>query len=147
MIRGMAFGTLGLFLLVCGGFACATKSMVPAVTTAHGYVVVFGVSNRQIWLGPQEASLPRPNMATLHVQVRDQQGQRLDGIPVAFSVEPSWGNSVTITPQSTRTEAGTARASFDPKLTGVVPVIAQVDGQIYKAEITVNVSNFGNSSR
>lgn len=147
MIRGMALGILGLSLLLWGGFACATKSMEPPVTTAHGYVVAFDVSDRQLWLGPQALDDPRPNMATLSVTVRDQQGQRVDGIPVEFTVEPSWDNSVIITPQSTRTQAGVARALFEPKLTGVVPVMAQVDGQTYKARISVKVRNFGNSAR
>lgn len=147
MVRGLVFGILGVFLLLSGGFACAAKSMVSPVTTAHGYMVTFDVSDRQIWLGPQAVGVPRPNMATLRVQVRDQQGQRLDGIPVVFTVEPSWENSVTITSPHTRTEAGIAQALFDPRLTGVVPVMAQVDGQTYKARITVSVNNLGSSSR
>jgi hypothetical protein len=147
MIRGIVLGILGLFLLLCGGFACATQSMAPPVTTARGYVVAFEVSNRQLWLGPQALGDPRPNMATLSVTVRDQQGQRVDGIPVEFTVEPSWNNLVTITPPSTRTQAGVARALFEPRLTGVVPLMAQVDGQTYKTRTSVSVRNFGNSSR
>ena len=147
MVRGIALGIFGLSLLLCGGFACTAQSMAPAVTTTHGYVVAFDVSHRQLWLGPQALGDPRPNMATLSVTVRDQQGQRIDGIPVEFTVEPSWDNSVTITPQSARTQAGDARALFEPRLTGVVPVMAQVDGQTYKTRISVRVRNFGNLAR
>ncbi len=146
MVRGIALGILGLSSLLCGGFACATKSMAPPVTTAHGYVVAFEASDRQLWIGPQALGDPRPNMTTLRVTVRDQQGQRLDGIPVEFIVEPSWNNSVIITPPSTRTQDGVARALFEPRLTGVVPVMAQVDGQTYKTRISVDVRNFGSSS-
>lgn len=123
--------------------ACAPAA--PPVPTVHGYRVSLEVSEPHLWLGPQNLGDPRPNTAALLVEVGDSQGQPVDGIPVEFTVAPSWADSVRLTSPRTLTQAGKARATLEPLTTGVIPVMAQVDGQTYSARISVEARNFRGS--
>lgn len=87
-----------------------------------------------------------PDNAELIVEVRDTQGHRVEGVPVAFRVAPSWVQSVTLMPQDTLTRDGTARAVLKPHTTGVVTIMAQVNEQTQATAITVEARNFGNNT-
>jgi len=72
------------------------------------------------------------------VRVRDAQGQPVDGIPVRFSVEPSWIQNASLTPAETLTRNGEASAIFQANTIGVVQVMAQVDNVTQEARITID---------
>lgn len=147
MIRLVFRKMLLLAVLLSVGGGCAVTSPVPPVATAHGYSVSFDAADRTLWLGPQALGDPRPNMTTLVAVVRDQQGHGVDGVAVEFVAEPSWVDYASIVSQHARTQAGIARAIFEPRLTGVVHVMAHVDGQTYTRRLSVVVRNFGNTGR
>jgi hypothetical protein len=146
MTRTIPLMLLGFVLMVCGGLACTSKSAAPPVPTAHGYTFSLRASDTNLWLGSQSIGDPRPGNAELIVEVRDAQGHRVEGVPVAFRVAPSWVQSATLMPQDTLTSDGTARAVLKPHTTGVVTIMAQVNGQTQAKAITVEARNFGNNS-
>ena len=116
--------------------ACAPLHTESAVPSEHGYRVSLQVSDPLIFLGPGRPTLPQA--AILVVRVRDAQGQPVDGIPVRFSVEPSWTQNASLTPAETLTRNGEARASFQANTIGVVHVMAQVDNVTREATITID---------
>jgi hypothetical protein len=132
--------------VVCSGLACTLQSAAPPVPTAHGYTFSLRVSEVNLWLGSQGFNDPRPGKAELTVEVRDTQGHRVEGIPVALHVAPSWVQSATLLPPHTLTRGGTARAVLEPHTTGVVTIMAQVNGQTQTTAVTVEARNFGNNS-
>lgn len=144
--RSLLLVFLGLVLVLCGGLACTSKSVAPSVPTAHGYTFSLRVSESRFWLGPSSTTNDRPRTAELLVQVWDTQGHPADAVPVEFHVTPSWGRSATLMPQHTLTHDGMARAVFEPYTTGVVLVMAQVNGETQATEITVETRNIGNNS-
>jgi hypothetical protein len=146
MIRSIPAVLLSVALVVCGGLACTSKPVEPPVPTAHGYTVSLRVSDATLWLGPRHLGDPRPNTAALTVEVRDRQGHRVEGVPVAFHVAPSWVQSATVRPQHTVTQDGMAHAVFEPHTSGVAYVMAQVNGHTQQTAIRVAPRNFGNSS-
>ena len=143
MIRSIALVLLGLVLVLCSGLACTSKHAEPSVTSEHGYTVALRVSERRLWLGPRHPGDPRPHTAECIIEVRDMQGHRVEGVPVAFHVAPSWVQSATLLPQRTLTHDGMARAVLEPYTIGVVRVMAQVNGQTLETVITVSPRNFG----
>jgi hypothetical protein len=84
----------------------------------------------------------RPNTAKLVVEVRDMQGRRVEGVPVAFHVAPPWVQSATVLPHHTVTQNGMAYAVFKPQTIGVASVMAQVNGQTQKKEILVELHSY-----
>jgi hypothetical protein len=146
MTRSLLLVFLGLVPVLCGGLACTSKSVAPSVPTAHGYTFSLHTSDTNLWLGTQGLSDSRPGSAELIVEVRDTQGHRVEGVPVAFRVDPSWVQSATLMPQNTLTHDGIAHAVFKPSTTGVVLVMAQVNGETQVTHITVEARNIGNNS-
>lgn len=146
MTRYTAMRFLCLTLIVCSGMACAPKQTVPPVTSVNGYTISLDVSDARIWLGPRAGgSDHRPDTVELLVQVHNAQGKPVNGVPVEFAVEPSWRPYARMLPPHTLTRAGIARTVFEPRTTGVVEVMVQVNGQTQIAAITVESRNFGNS--
>ena len=113
--------------------ACAPKHT--ALLSEHGYRVSLDVSDPLIWIGFERSRFPQS--AILVVRVRDAQGQPVDGIPVRFSVEPSWTQNASFTPAEMLTRNGEARASFQANTIGVVHVMASVDNVTREATITI----------
>ena len=119
---------VGLLLslgLICSGLACAPQFVGP---TAAGYVFALNVPTAFIFRG---------DAAELLVSVRNAQGQPVDGVPVLFQVEPAWAQSASVSPQVAYTQQGTARALFQARTTGVVPVTVRVDNASQGTRITV----------
>ena len=114
--------------------ACAPKHT--ELLSEHGYRVSLDVSDPLIYLSPRRSNLPQT--ATLVVRVRDAQGQPVDGIPVRFSVEPSWTQNASLTPAEMLTRNGEARAIFQANTIGVVHVTASVDNVTREATITID---------
>ena len=116
--------------------ACAPKHT--ELLSEHGYRVSLHVSNTLIWIGPQWSNFPEA--AILVVRVRDAQGQPVDGIPVRFSVEPSWTQNASFTPAEMLTRNGEARTIFQANTIGVVHVMASVDNVTCEATITIDTT-------
>jgi hypothetical protein len=98
--------------------------------------VSLHISDTLIWL-EVPPPLRLPQSAEVVVRVRDAQGQPVDGITVTFAVEPSWTQYVSLTPAQAPTRNGDARAIFEGRTTGVVPIMARVDNVSLRASITV----------
>ena len=114
--------------------ACAPKHT--ELLSEQGYRVSLDISDTLIYLNPRRSNLPQA--AALVVRVRNAQGQPVDGIPVKFSVEPSWMQNASLTPAETLTRNGDARAIFEANTIGVVQVMAQVDNVTHEARITID---------
>ena len=114
--------------------ACAPKHT--ELLSEHGYRVSLDISDTLIYLNPRRSNLPQA--AALVVRVRNAQGQPVDGIPVKFSVEPSWMQNASLTPAETLTRNGEAGAIFQGNTIGVVQVMAQVDNVTHEARITID---------
>jgi Bacterial Ig-like domain (group 1) len=124
--------------LIITGVACAPKLVGPTGTS--GYFFSLSVSPTQIWLEPSMLmSTERPTFAELLVQVRNAQGQPVDGVPVEFHVEPEWTNSVTLEPPRTTTQGGVAQVIFRARSTGVARVMARVEDTIQETTITISL--------
>jgi hypothetical protein len=72
--------------------------------------------------------------------VRDSQGQPVNGVPVTFQVPPDWRQNARVVPNQVTTTNGTANASFDANMPGVVMVTAQAGNTTQTARITVTAS-------
>lgn len=72
------------------------------------------------------------------MRVQDAQGQPVDGVAVVFYVEPSWTQSVSLTPAEALTRHGKAHAILQPSTTGVIRVMARVDNVVRGANIAVS---------
>ena len=134
-------------MLLCFGLIYGSTAVTPrllASTSSPTYAVSLRVTDNLLWLGPPAAGFPQA--AEVVVQVRDTQGQLVDGVAVTFQVEPSWVGSASLTPQQVLTHHGEARAVFRANTTGVVRVMARVDSITQKAVITVSNRNGGGSS-
>jgi hypothetical protein len=130
---------LGLMcpVLVTTGTACAPKVVGP--TTASRYLFTLEVSTPTIWLGvPNSLVGAYPIRAAVVVHVRDSQGRPVDGVPVAFEVEPIWAQSVVLSPPQTVTHNGVARTVFSQLQTiGLVRITAHVDNTTARTAIAV----------
>jgi hypothetical protein len=62
----------------------------------------------------------------------------VDGVPVAFELEPIWAHSATLSQLQAVTQHGVARAILSqPQTTGVVHITARVDNTTARTWITV----------
>ena len=121
-------------LLLWGSTACALKRGESSALSERGYRIALQVSDTIIFFGLPDSRFPQT--AEVVVRVRDTQGQPVDGIAVLFSVEPSWTQHASLTPAEALTRNGEARAVFEARTTGVVPVMARVDNVTLGAAIT-----------
>ena len=133
MVRYVPVVSLCL-LLLGGSTACALKRGESSALSERGYRIALQVSDTIIFFGLPDSRFPQT--AEVVVRVRDAQGQPVDGIAVLFSVEPSWTQYASLTPAEALTRNGEARAVFEARTTGVVPVMARVDNVTLGAAIT-----------
>jgi hypothetical protein len=73
------------------------------------------------------------------VQVYDTQGNPVDGVAVAFKVDPKWATEATVAPSRTVTHKGVARTVFQADVIGTVGITAQVEQMTQTARISVRV--------
>ena len=77
--------------------------------------------------------------AEILVRVQDAQGNPVDGVEVAFQVEPRWATDASFTPSRLLTRQGTAYTRFQSGIIGIVGITAQVEQTIQTAKIYVTV--------
>ena len=117
--------------------ACAPKWVGP--TAPSGYYGSLHASDTTIWLLLSGSTFgdSHPRAAEIIMSVQDGQGQPVNGVPVAFQVEPDWANDATVTPPHAITREGRARAVLEAETTGVVHVMARVENVTETVAITV----------
>jgi hypothetical protein len=132
---------LSLFGLVLASTCAACAPQLVGPTTPSGYFFTLEVFPSVIWLGvPSSAGYP--TRAAVGVRVRNGQGQPVEGVPVAFELEPLWVHSAVLSPLQTVTQRGMARTIFaQPQTTGVVHITARVDNTTARTRITVQNYN------
>jgi hypothetical protein len=137
-MRQRMYMTLLCFGLACSSMACAPKLVGP--TAPGGYFFTLQVAQPTIFVGPVDDSLTRryASATELIVRVQNAQGQPVDGVPVAFEVEPEWARLVSLSPSQATTRNGIAQSSFfEPQTTGLAHVMARVDNTIQQATIWI----------
>src|SRR5262249_38868718 len=105
-----------------------------------GYFFTLETYTPTIWLGVFNPIVARdyPTKAEIAVRVQDGQGRPVDGVPVLFEVEPTWAQSVVLSPSQTMTHAGMAQAILSqPQTTGMARVTAHVDNATAHTYIVV----------
>ncbi|MDH3600541.1 MAG: hypothetical protein OEU26_12975 [Candidatus Tectomicrobia bacterium] len=135
---------IGLALLIGSGLSVAAKQKTTTSASAQGHTLTLHVSASEIWLGPEAQGFPRA--ATLTAQVRNAKGQLVDGLEVAFKVEPAWIGSAFVTPAQTLTRNGAASAVLTAETIGLLHVTAQVDELVQQATILVQLRQGPGSS-
>ena len=137
MLRRMMLG-LWCLVLVQTSTACAPKVIGP--TASSGYFFTLQTSTPTIWLGvfDSHTAAHYPTRTEVIVRVQDGQGRPVDGVPVAFEVEPHWARSVVLAPLQTVTRGGVARSTFSqPQTIGLVRIIVRVDNTTAQTAIVV----------
>lgn len=135
MLQRTKLSLLGLMLAsTCA--ACTPQLVGP--TTLSGYFFTLEVFPSVIWLGVPSSAAGYPTRAAVSVRVRNGQEQPVDGVPVAFELEPIWAHSATLSQLQAVTQHGVARAILSqPQTTGVVHITARVDNTTARTWITV----------
>jgi Big-like domain-containing protein len=77
--------------------------------------------------------------AEIIVRVHDAQDNPVDGVAVAFQVDPKWATEAAVTPSRTVTHKGAARTVFRADVIGTVGITAQVEHMTQTASISVRV--------
>ncbi|MDH3603748.1 MAG: Ig-like domain-containing protein [Candidatus Tectomicrobia bacterium] len=115
-------------VLAIGGLACSAKQE-KLTRSGSGYHVSVAAAPDIIWLTPPSSYRPDNYLGfgELVVRVQDAQGQPINGVPVAFEVDPAWAQTAVLKPLQAITEGGLARATIEPNALGVVQVIVRVD--------------------
>ena len=132
-----------LLSLVCLVLACTRTTGTPTLvgpTASAGYFFTLKVSPSTIVLGVYDSSaaLHYPTEAAVIVRVQDGQGRPVDGVEVAFALEPAWSRSAVLSPATTVTHGGVARTIFsDPQTTGRVRITARVDNTTARTALVV----------
>src|SRR5215510_15416649 len=137
MTRRMALVLMSLVLALAVP-ACAPKLIGP--TAGSGYVFSLQVFPAIVWVGQVDSAVAAqfPQVAEVIVRVQDAQRRAVDGVPVTFELEPEWAGSAALAPSQTTTQGGIARAVFsDPRTTGRVRVMAQVDNTTAQTRLTI----------
>ena len=131
---------LGLVCLVLASTSTAGAPTFVGPTASAGYFFTLQVSPSTIVLGAFDASAAQhsPTRAAVVVRVQDGQGRPVDGVAVAFALEPAWAQSAVLSPAETVTYGGVARALFSaPSTTGRVRITARVDNTTARAALVV----------
>lgn len=128
---------LWCLMVVCTSPACASQLLGP--TASAGYFFTLQVSNPTVVLGVYDLTAERyPTGSEVIVRVRDGQGRPVDGVAVAFELEPRWAQSAVLSPLQTVTHGGVARATFSaPQAIGRVRISARVDHTTARTAIVV----------
>lgn len=126
-------------LLLCGLLACAPKQVEPPNLSAQGYQLELATAPSTIWLTPPDSTEPNNYLGfgEIVAQVRDNQGNSIDGVPVRFEVAADWADAASLRPQRVVTHDGSARAIIIPNTSGVVRVTVQIDDITQEAEFVV----------
>ena len=125
-------------MLACTSTACAPTFVGP--TASSGYFFTLEVSTPIIWLGAYDLSATRSyaTKAEVVVRVQDGQGRPVDGVGVAFELEPTWAQSIVLSPPQTMTRGGVARTLVSqPQTIGLVRLTARVDKTTAQTTIVV----------
>jgi len=128
---------LWCLVFVCTSPACASQLVGP--TASSGYFFTLQISHPTIVLGVYGLTAERyPTGSEVIVRVQDGQGRPVDGVAVAFELEPSWAQSAVLSPLQAVTHGGVARATFSaPQATGRVRISARVDNTTARTAIVV----------
>ena len=108
-----------------------------------GFLGILGFGQDVRAAGNYNVSLQAPDLVRqfenveLFVVVKDSQGQPANGLPVTFQVAPDWRRVAKLSPDQVLTHDGTARATFEAAMPGVVTVTAQIDDTTSTTHITV----------
>ena len=137
-----------ILCLVLVGGACAPQHVEPPTVSANGYIISLQTAPDPIWIGTTTSIHPNTYLSfgEIVVLVQDAQGRGVNGVPVAFEVEPSWQGSVSLKPLQAITEDGRARAFIEPQAIGMVNVLVHVDNVTRKARFRVEMSSIHKSS-
>jgi hypothetical protein len=95
-------------MLVCVSMGCTP--MLSGPTQPSGYFFSVIVSDPQIYLLVNRLFENLPDAAQIIVQIRNAQGQPIDGVPITFQVEPDWAQYASLTPSHAVTQDGEAHA-------------------------------------
>jgi hypothetical protein len=129
---------LSLFSLMLASTCAACAPQLVGPTALSGYFFTLEAFPSVIWLGVPSAAAGYPTRAAVDVRVRNGQGQPVDGVPVAFALEPIWAHSATLSPLQAVTQHGVARTMLSqPQTTGVIHITARVDNTTARTWITV----------
>lgn len=130
---------LHLCCLVLAGASPACASQLRGPTTPSGYFFTLQLSNPTVVVGVYGLTAERyPTGSEVIVRVQDGQGRPVDGVVVAFELEPPWAQSAVLSPLQTVTHGGVARATFSaPQATGRVRITARVDHTTARTAIVV----------
>lgn len=79
-----------------------------------------------------------PRTTELIVTVKDAQGQPVNGVPVAFEVEPEWAADATVASPRVVTQEGRASTVLEAETTGLVHVMARVENVTETIAISVS---------
>ena len=126
-------------LMLAGTRTTGTLTLV-GPTVSAGYFFTLQVSPATIVLGAYDmsAALRYPTKAAVVVRVQDGQGRPVDGVAVAFALEPTWSQSAVLSPSATVTHGGIARTIFSaPRTTGRVRITARVDNTTARTALVV----------
>ena len=125
----MAYRRL-LFLsvvLLVSSTACAPPRVGPTVPSGYFFTLIA------------PSTIFQGEAAEIIVRVYDAQGNPVDGVAVAFQVEPEWATAASITPSRLLTRKGTVNAIFQADLVGRVGITVQVEQTTQTANIFVSV--------
>jgi hypothetical protein len=114
-------------ILLVSSTACAPPRIGPTVPSGYFFTLLIPPTVFQ------NAS------ADITVRVYDAQGNPVDGVAVAFQVEPEWATAASITPSRLLTRKGTVNAIFQADLVGRVGITVQVEQTTQTANIFVSV--------
>jgi len=131
---------LSLVCLVLAGTSTTGAPTLVGPTASAGYFFTLKVSPATIVLGVYDmsAALRYPTKAAVVVRVQDGQGRPVDGVAVAFALEPTWSQSAVLSPSETVTQGGVARTIFSaPQTTGRVRITARVDNTTARTALVV----------
>ena len=120
-----------ILLLILSVLGCAPKLVGP--TDPSGYYVVVP-SRTTIYTGSNEVVV---------VRVQDAGGQKVDGVAVAFQVDPAWEDIASVAPARVTTSRGRARTVFRASTTGVIPVTVQVENTTHVFKISAMARSRG----
>lgn len=138
-----------LCLLLIGGGLAYARGRVATGTSDEGYSFRVEVPNDTLYVFPTITPTPSsefaktyPASTTVTVRVADAQGNPVNGVLVAFKVEPNsmLHGMLAISPQDAMTKNGEVRATIQPSntaTTGEGDVIVQVSNKTEKIPLTL----------
>lgn len=135
MRRSMSLSLLGLACAV-GAMASTSQRVGP---TPAAYSLSLRVADTAVCPPYPELAfdVAYPIAAELLLDVRNAQGQPVDGVPVAFQIDPAWVESTSISPQRAITRSGKVRVVLQTTSVDIVRFVVRVDQTVQEIEIAV----------